>query len=112
MSQEIERLSSLLKSKNEELETLKKQFKEYEYSVNQKFEGEIKTTLIQYENHINGLTKETEDLRRKLQEAGDLNRKLVEYENKIVLLSQEMERLNVIVTNKIEENQKLGAQNE
>jgi regulator of replication initiation timing len=51
-------------------------------------------------------------LKRRLQEAGDLNRKLVEYENKIVLLSQEMERLNVIISNKIEENQKLSAQNE
>lgn len=37
MSQEIERLTNLLKSKQEELNAIKKQFKEYEYSVTQKF---------------------------------------------------------------------------
>lgn len=80
--------------------------------MSQKFEKEVKPQFAQYETHLASLSKENEDLRRRLQEAGDFNRKLVEYENKIVLLSQETERLNSIIAAKLEENKKLAAQGE
>lgn len=92
----------MLRSRNEEYENLRRQFKEYETAVTQKFEGDVKSQFTQYETRIASLAKENEELRRRLQEAGDLNRKLVEYENKIVLLSQETERLNTIIANKNE----------
>ena len=47
--------------------------------------------------------QENEELRRRLQELGDVNRKVAEYENRIALMSQEIERLNVALRGKMEE---------
>lgn len=41
--------------------------------------------------------RESEDLKRKLQDLVELNRRLTEYENRIALMSQEIERLNEVL---------------
>lgn len=49
-----------MKAKSDELEALRKQFKEYEFAVSQKFDGEVKTQFAQYETHLAALSKENE----------------------------------------------------
>ena len=102
----------MLKAKDDENVNLRTQFKEYEISVNHKWETEVKGGFSQYESSIDNLKKENEDLRRRLQDAGDLGRRISEYENKLAVTSQEMDRLNQIIRTKTEENQKLTSESD
>lgn len=53
-------------------------------------EGQVKTQFIQLDSAVTSLKKENQELRRRLQQAGDLSRTIAEYQNKIMLLSQEI----------------------
>lgn len=64
MSQEIDRLNEVLRTKNIELEQSRRQFKEYQDSVTM----EVKGNYSQYETTVSNLNKEIEDLKRKLNE--------------------------------------------
>lgn len=53
MAQEIERLNENLRNKNNEIEQLRRQFKEYQESVT----IEVKGNYGQYENTVSNLNK-------------------------------------------------------
>ena len=57
------------------------------------------------------ITQDNEELRRRLNDLGELNRKIAEYENKIALLTQEIERLNGNLRMKVKENNQLSSSN-
>lgn len=106
MGQEVERLNQLLRSRNEEFDRMTRQIKEFEMTVNQnnqKVEVEVKNKYAQYESALNALSRENEELKKRLNDAGDLGKRITEYENKLVLAAQEMERLNLILKNKNDE---------
>ena len=66
--------------------------------------------MTAYEQNISTVNRENEQLRRKLQEAGDLARKLGEYENRIALLSQQLERITGNLNQSRQENEGLRRQ--
>jgi len=74
LSQEIERLNGVLRSKVNENESLKTELKNYELRVSSEYQSKITT----FESRIRQFTGEKEDLARKLSE----------YENRIALMSQ------------------------
>lgn len=96
MSQEIDRLNEMLRTKNIELEQSRRQFKEYQESVTM----EVKGNYGQYETTVSNLNKEIEDLKRKLNENSI---KTKEYESKLVMTSHEIDRLNNMINIKTEE---------
>jgi len=51
-------------------------------------------------NELKITCNENEELKRRLQEMGDMGRKVSEYENRIAMLSQEIERLNAVIEGK------------
>lgn len=53
---------------------------------------------------------EIEELRRRLEQAGDVNRRNADYENKVAMLSQELERLNGVIEKKNNEIRALGGE--
>lgn len=63
--------------------------------------------ITTFESRTKQLVQENDDMRRNLQDAGNITRKISEYENKIVVLSQELERLNGNLRNKVDENNNL-----
>lgn len=80
LSQEFERINLKLKSRNDEFavlegnykslgveyENVKRNFKEYEISVTRQFEGEISRKITNFEQTIQTVTRENEDLKRRL----------------------------------------------
>lgn len=56
--------------------------------INQNQEIEMKNKVA-YENSINGVKRENEELRRKLQEYGDINQKVIEYSSHLKITGQE-----------------------
>ena len=68
MSQEIERLNLTLRNKHEESEAFRKQFRELEIKVTNIYEVESNRKYAAYEQNIANLTRENEDMRRKLSE--------------------------------------------
>ena len=76
---------------------------EYEYKYTQ-ITQEYQTKFTTYETRIKQVSTENDDLRRRLQELGDVNRRLSEYENRIATMSQEIERLNNTLRIKVEES--------
>lgn len=59
--------------------------------------------ITTYESTLKKTSQENDELRRRLQELGDVNRKLSDYETKIAMLSQELERVNGLLRTKTEE---------
>ena len=114
LSQEIERLNGNLRNKvdengqlnskaqalTQEIDVLKRRNNEYEITITQ-----------QWETKWTRITQENEELRRRLNELGEVNRKVAEYENRIALLSQELERLNGNLRSKMNENDELSNSN-
>ena len=84
LSQEMERVNGNLRIKTEEVMSWESRNREWE----------TKWARI---------TQDNEELRRRLNDLGELNRKIAEYENKIALLTQEIERLNGNLRIKVEE---------
>lgn len=62
MNQEMDRLNEALRAKNNELEVIRRQFKEYKETV----ALEVKGNYGQYETAVSNLNKEIEDLKKKL----------------------------------------------
>ena len=100
LSNEIERLNNVLKSKVEESngyenknrtlvqenEGIKREMK----SIEQKISVEYQTRITTYETKIRQFTQDNEDLKRRVQEMGDMSRKLIEYENRMGPMAQEI----------------------
>ena len=57
----------------------------------------MKRVIGQYEQNTNNMSREIEELRRKLQQLGELNKVIVEFENTVLKLRQENERLNNVL---------------
>lgn len=57
----------------------------------------MKRVIGQYEQNTNTMSREIEELRRKLQQLGELNKVIVEFENTVLKLRQENERLNNVL---------------
>ena len=80
LSQEFERINLKLKSRNDEFavlegnykslgaeyENVKRSFKEYEISVTRQFEGEISRKITNFEQTIQTVTRENDELKRRL----------------------------------------------
>ena len=62
--------------------------------------NEWTTKVTMYEQKITSINRESDQLKRRLQEVSEANRKLAEYENKIALMSQELQRLNSLSNEK------------
>ena len=76
---EIERLSTVLRTKTEETSRI---------------EVNYKTVVEEWQTKVARYQQDNDELRRRLQELSDVNRKVAEYENKLVIMQQEIERLN------------------
>ena len=59
--------------------------------------------MTQYEQKIQVLNHEYEELRVKLEQFAEINRRIPEYENKMAMLSQEIERLTLAIRGREEE---------
>ena len=93
LTQEIERLNGVLRTKVDENEGLQRELKNYEYRVSSEFQSKITT----YESRIRQFTSEHEEF----------SRRVSEYEGRIVSLTQEIERLNGVLRTKVDENEGL-----
>ena len=119
LSQEIERLNSMLRTKDDELYSFRSRYEQLEVSSREM--GGYKSRLSEYENKLALLSQEVErlnsmlrnkddeiyGLRRDIQnleissrESASYQGQIREYENKLALLSQEVERLNGLVRTK------------
>lgn len=104
LSQELERVNNAYRSKNDELsrldinfknlalenEQLRKQQRETELMITNKYEIEVKNKFNAYEQNLAAFAKENEELKRRIQEM----------ENRLALASQEIERLTNNLKNK------------
>jgi hypothetical protein len=89
-SQELEHLRRQL---NIETENAKRQLKEAEIVLVQRYDMEIKNRQTQYELTLSKANNEIEGLRRRLDEVGgDSSRRLNEYEQRFSQLNQEYEK--------------------
>jgi chromosome segregation ATPase len=116
MRQEIEMLTNQLGQKNEENINLEKRLRalqqeldlakrgttDFEYKITQ-ISQEYQTKILGYESRIKQVSGENEELRRRLQDLGDINKKISEYEYRNTQLSQEVERLNGVLKLKVDE---------
>ena len=75
MSQELERVNHAHRNKSEECVNMEQSFRN------------------NYEQTVGKLTRDNEELNKRLREAGDIERKRYELENKVVVMAQELERL-------------------
>lgn len=93
LKRRINQYENALRKKNEEVSQLENRYRvvnqEYESFKMQvkSFEGEVNRSQSSYEQNMTRITREYEDLKRRL----------AEYENRIALLSQQNERLNNVV---------------
>ena len=114
LQQDNERLQHALKAKTDELnalgeryrlsqqenEKLVREFKVQEQNWSSRYESDIRTKVTTYEQNINNINRERDDI----------NRKKSELESKIALLGQELERVNGQLNQKNQENQHLTAE--
>lgn len=88
LQNELQRVSDLLKRKQEEVDNYQKQVREFEYSITNKYELETSRKVQNYESAIQGLKRDNEELIRRVRELEPLQRKVNEYENKTTITSQ------------------------
>ncbi len=88
LQNELQRVSDLLKRKQDEVDNYQKQVREFEYSITNKYELETSRKVQNYESAIQGLKRDNEELIRRVRELEPLQRKVNEYENKTTITSQ------------------------
>ena len=88
LQNELQRVSELLKRKQEEVDNYQKQIRELEYSITNKYELDTSRKVQNYETVIQGLKRDNEELVRRIRELEPLQRKVNEYENKSTITSQ------------------------
>ena len=104
---EVERLNTILRTKNEEIASHESRGRNSEEEnlryrrKNDELEGtmnrELKNQSAVFEQRAAQLNDENEQFRRKVQELSEENRRIGEYENKMAILSKEIERLNELL---------------
>ena len=83
LAQENERLNQTIRQKGGETENLQRKITEFESLITHKYEGEYSRKIVTYEQNMNNLVSENENIRKKI----------IEYETILNNLTREKEDL-------------------